>query len=139
MGKRYKKGNLSKRKKELSEKDAFFQREKELNTLIAHFVDDYFNLSFPPKDSEYDNMNAQRLHIKRMLDIQGSELYKQSRRRKRFYYKQLNKFKHFYVCWKHLTYYIFLSRQCGFPTHLSNALSFFKNISHDIPSTIHRL
>ena len=137
MTKRYKKGN--KRKKKKSNINVFYEREKKLNKLISKFINDYFELQYPALDEEYDEMNRQRLEIKRLFELQEADLYRQSRRRKYFYYKQLNKFKYYYVAWKHLTYYIYLSRRYDVPVHLSKALSFYKKNTHDIVSTIYRL
>ena len=137
MAKKYKKGNR-KRKKKVVVND-FYNREKQLNKMISNFVHDYFQLQYPPVDEEYDNMNKQRLEIKRLFTLQEGELYKQSRRRKYFYYKQLNKFKYYYVAWKHLTYYIYLSRRYDMPIQFSTPLSFFKKHSHSIVSTIYQL
>ena len=137
MAKRYKKGNHKHKKKVVA--DDFYAREQKLNRLIAKFKKDYYNLTYPPTKSEYECMNQQRLEIKRLFSLQDDELWKQSRRRKRFYYKQLNKFKYYYVAWKYLTYYIYLEQRFGMPVHLSNTLSFYKKTSHDIVSTIYRL
>ena len=137
MAKKYKKGNR-KRKKKIIIND-FYNREKQLNKMISKFVHDYFQLQYPPVDEEYDDMNAQRLEIKRLFTLQEGELHKQSRRRKYFYYKQLNKFKYYYVAWKHLTYYIYLSRRYNMPIRFSTPLSFFKKHNHNIISTIYQL
>lgn len=137
MGKRYKKGNHS-RKKPVIVND-FFAREQVLNKHINHFINQYFNLQRPPISSEYEDMNQERLEIKRLLDLQSPELYNQSERRRRFYNDQLTRFKYYYTRWKHLTYYIYLEQRFNIPQHLSSALHFFINVSHDIPSTIYRL
>lgn len=137
MAKRYKKGNRKHKKKKVV--DDFYAREQKLNRLISQFKRDYYNLSYPPCESEYDYMNQQRLEIKRLFALQDDELWKQSRRRKRFYFKQLNKFKYYYVAWKYLTYYIYLEQRFGIPVHLCNTLSFYKKHSHDIVGTIYRL
>ena len=83
----------------------FYAREQELNRLINNFIKDYKHLN-PFSISEYKKMDKNRLEIKRLLSLQSGELWKQSHRRKRFYHKQLDKFKYFYVAWKHKTYYI---------------------------------
>ena len=71
----------------------FYAREQELNRLINNFIKDYKHLN-PFSISEYKKMDKNRLEIKRLLSLQGDELWKQSHRRKRFYHKQLNKFKY---------------------------------------------
>lgn len=137
MAKKYKKGN-KKRKKKVIVND-FYSREQQLNKMISNFIHDYFELQYPALDSEYDDMNKQRLEIKRLFTLQEGELHRQNRRRKYFYYKQLNKFKYYYVAWKHLTYYIYLSRRYDMPLHLSKTLSFYKRHNNNITSTIYQL
>ena len=137
MGKRYKRGNHG-RKKPIIVND-FFAREQLLNKHINHFINSYFNLQRPPISSEYEDMNKERLEIKRLLDLQSPELYSQSERRKRFYNSQLTRFKYYYTKWKKLTYYIYLEQRFDMPKHLCPALEFFINISNDINSTIYRL
>ena len=91
MGKRYKKGNRRKRKNKKTED--FYQREREINKRVANFIKTYYSLSYPPIDSEYEYMNNERIEIKRLFDLQDKDVWKQSPRRKRFYYKQLIIFK----------------------------------------------
>lgn len=137
MGKRYKKGNHG-RKRAVIVND-FFMREQLLNKRISHFISSYHKLQHPPVPNEYDKMDKERLEIKWLLDLQGLELHNQSKRRKRFYNKQLTRFKYYYTKWKHLTYYIYLEKRFGIPSHLHFTLHFFINVSHDILSTIYRL
>lgn len=137
MGKRYKRGNHG-RKKPVIVND-FFAREKLLNKHINHFINKYFSLQRPPISSEYEDMNKERLEIKRLLDLQSPELYSQSERRKRFYNYQLTRFKYYYTKWKKLTYYIYLEQRFDVPEHLFSALRFFIDVSHDINSSIYRL
>lgn len=132
MPKRYKKGN--RKKKRAKSSSNFYDREQKINSYINSFVADYYSLSYPPRESEYDNMDRKRLEIKRMFDIQGYDIYRQSRKRRRIYYEQLDKFKYYYVAWKRLTYYIFLARRYGVPKHHCHGLSFFKRVSHDVNS-----
>ena len=103
----------------------FYAREQELNRLINNFIKDYKHLN-PFSISEYKKMDKNRLEIKRLLSLQSGELWKQSHRRKRFYYKQLNKFKYFYVAWKHRTYYTYLHVRFNVPLRMLKVLSFYK-------------
>ena len=103
----------------------FYAREQQLNRLINNFIKDYKHLN-PFSISEYKKMDKNRLEIKRLLSLQSDELWKQSHRRKRFYYKQLNKFKYFYVAWKHRTYYIYLHVRFNVPLRMLKVLSFYK-------------
>ena len=131
-----KKGKHKRQPKRKKKQNDFYLREKELNKLISKFVNDYFSLSYPPREEDYDRMDKQRLEIKRLLDLQSDELWHQSTRRKRFYHEQLNKFKYYYSAWKHLTYYIYLNKRYGMPYHLCHSLSYYKKHTHDIKSTI---
>ena len=79
-------------------------------------------------------MNNERIEIKRLFHLQDGEVWKQSSRRKRFYYKQLNEFKYYYVAWKRLTYYIFLEQKYNIPRRFCISLSFFKKNNHDVNS-----
>lgn len=103
----------------------FYAREQKLNRLINNFIKDYKHLN-PFSISEYKKMDKDRLEIKRLLSLQSGELWKQSHRRKRFYYKQLNKFKYFYVAWKHRTYYTYLHVRFNVPLRMLKVLSFYK-------------
>ena len=115
----------------------FYAREQELNRLINNFIKDYKHLN-PFSISEYKKMDKNRLEIKRLLSLQSGELWKQSYRRKRFYYKQLNKFKYFYVAWKHRTYYTYLHVRFNVPLRMLKILSFYKK-SNNIYSTRYML
>lgn len=116
----------------------FYAREQELNRLINNFIKDYKHLN-PFSISEYKKMDKNRLEIKRLLSLQSGELWKQSHRRKRFYYKQLNKFKYFYVAWKHKTYYIYLHVRFDMPLCFIQPLMYYKKVSHNIFHTIFTL
>lgn len=124
MGKRYKKGN-HKKKKSLSKHDAFFDREKTINTLLNNFVQHYYDLSYPPLDSEYSHMNKQRLILKKLFARQGEVVWNKSRRRRSVYYDQLSRFKFYYTKWKHLTYYIYLNQRYDLPIRYCHILSYF--------------
>lgn len=132
MGKRYKKGNRCKRRDKSN--NHFYQREREINKRVSHFIKTYYQLSYPPVDNEYKYMNNERIEIKRLFRLQDKDVWKQSARRKRFYYKQLNEFKYYYVAWKKMTYYIFLEYQYGMPRRFCTTLSFFKKHNHNIKS-----
>lgn len=77
-------------------------------------------------------MNKQRLDIKSLLDMQGQNVWSQSKRRKFFYNKQLNRFKYYYVAWKRFTYYIYLEERFGVPIRFHIPLSFFKKNCSDV-------
>ena len=132
MPKRYKRKN--KKKKKPRANDDFYKREQEINRLINDFVSRYFALEYPPVASEYPYMNEERLKIKRLFDLQDGEVWKQSKRRKMVYYKQLERFKYYYTAWKHFTYYIYLNLSYDLPIRFSTTLSFFKKHQHDINS-----
>lgn len=135
MGKRYKKGNRRKKKRNLiRNKQEFYDREREINRKVSNFIKTYYSLSYPPVDSEYDYMNNERIEIKRLFRMQDKDVWKQSSRRKRFYYKQLNEFKYYYVAWKKMTYYIYLEREYHIPRKFCTSLSFFKKHNHDVYS-----
>ena len=137
MGKRYKKGN--RKKKPSKPTDGFYQREKKLNQLINKFVNNFFKLKRPAIREEYDDMNKLRLDIKSFFALQEDEIWRQSRRRRRIYYQQLARFKHYYVNWKHLTYYVYLELRYNCPLHLSQTLIYYIKNTHDITSTIYML
>ena len=140
MAKRHKNNTRHKRlKKREKYVNDFYAREQELNKLISDFVNHFKHLHYPLLISEYCTMDKKRLEIKRLLSLQSGELWKQSHRRKRFYYKQLNKFKYFYVAWKRRTYYIYLHVRFGMPLRLIKTLVFYKKVSHSIVSTIYML
>ena len=137
MGKRYKKGN--RKKKSTKPTDSFYQREKKINQLINKFVNKFFKLKRPAIREEYDDMNKIRLDIKSCFALQEDDMWKQSRRRRRIYYQQLARFKHYYVNWKHLTYYIYLESRYDCPLHLSQTLIYYIKYTRDITSTIYML
>lgn len=125
MPKRYKKGNKKKKPKNQKQKNIFYDRERKLNRLIANFKKQYYNLTYPPLESEYNDMNEQRKEIKHLFGLQEDHLWKQSSRRNYFYRKQLNEFKYYYTAWKKLTYYIYLEQRFGIPRRFCTTLSFF--------------
>jgi len=140
MAKRSRQKNPHKAKKRKKREDnGFFIREQQLNKLIGKFISNYHSLSYPPNEKEYDDMNKQRLEIKRLLSLQDGELWKQSYRRKRFYHQQLNSFKYTYTAWKRFTYYIYLEQRYNMPKHLIQPLTFYKKVSHNINYTIFTL
>ena len=130
---RYKK--IKKREKYVND---FYAREQQLNRLINNFIhsvknDDLLSVK------NYEQMDKKRLEIKRLLFLQSGELWKQSHRRKRFYYQQESRFKYFYVAWKHKTYYIYLHVRFGMPLRFIQSLVYYKNVSHNIFQTIFSL
>lgn len=137
MAKRHKSNTRHRFKKREKYVNDFYAREQKLNKLINNFIKDYKHLN-PFSISEYKKMDKNRLEIKRLLSLQSGELWKQSHRRKRFYYKQLNKFKYFYVAWKHRTYYTYLHVRFDVPLRMLKILSFYKK-SNNIYSTRYML
>ena len=134
------KGNTRYRKKKREKYvNDFYSRERQLNKLISDFIDSYRHLSYPPSLTEYEIMDRKRLEIKRLLSMQSGELWKQSRRRKRFYYKQVNRFKYHYVAWKRYTYYLYLHTRFDMPLRFIQPLTFYKKNSHNINYTIYML
>ena len=122
---RRKAGNVKSKKHQRTHND-FFLREKRINSLMGTFKNNYYNMRNPPTVEEYKKMNSLRNEIKRLLDIQGSELYRQNYRRRRFYYEQVDNWKIIYPRWKRRTYYIYLHLRFGVPFHLFTGLSWFK-------------
>lgn len=120
-------------------KNDFFGREQQINKLIKIFIKKQKTLQYPPTVDEYEYMDKLRLEIKRLFDLQSDTLWKQSYRRKRFYNKQLTKFKYHYTKWKRYTYYIYLYLRFDMPLHLIQSLRFYKNISHDILFAIYSM
>lgn len=129
MAKRHKGSTRHRFKKREQYVNDFFAREQQLNHLINSFIKDYKHIN-PYSISEYEKMDKKRLEIKRLFSLQGGELWKQSRRRKRFYYKQLDKFKYFYVAWKRRTYYIYLHVRFNVPLRMLKILSYYKKTNN---------
>ena len=125
MGVRRKAGNKGKQKHKKTHRP-YFLREKQINTLMGKFKHKYYNMHNPPTVEEYEEMNHLRLEIKRLLDIQSSELHKENYRRKRFYYEQVDNWKIIYPRWKRRTYYIYLHTRFDVPLHLFTALRWFR-------------
>lgn len=124
MGKRYKRGNI--KRKKVKATDKVFQREKLINRKIGEFRKKFKKLKRPPTVDEYYIMNDKRIEIKRLLHEQECNISNQSYRRRTFFYLQLGKWKTIYTNWKHFTYYIFLTEICNVPLHLVTALKWFK-------------
>lgn len=139
MAKQHKSNHRKRLKKRKQYKNDFFSREQKINRLIRLFVKKQKILQYPPTIEEYKYMDKLRLEIKRLFSLQSNNLWKQSYRRKRFYNKQLTKFKYHYTKWKKYTYYIFLYCRFGMPLHLIQSLKFYKSISHDILFTIYSM
>lgn len=138
MGKTYKRGNHGKSRK-YKDNNNFYAREQKLNKLINRFVYNFFHLKRPASPDEYEKMDKQRLEIKRLFDLQSDDVWRQSARRRYFYYKQLARFKYYYVAWKRFTYYIYLEQRYGCPLHLSQTLIYYCKNTKDIISTIYML
>jgi len=106
---------------------------------VNKFRNDYYHLSYPPSESEYDDMNKLRKEIKYLFGLQEGELWKQSPRRNYFYRKQLSEFKYYYVAWKKFTFYIYLEQRFKIPKRFCTSLSFFSKHNHDIVSIRYQL
>lgn len=115
----------------------FFAREQRLNILINKFIKECRHLN-PYSVSQYNQMDKERLEIKRLFGLQQGEVWKQSYRRKRFFNKQLTKFKYHYVGWKRRTYYIYLHVRFSVPMHLIKPLSYLRK-KYDIYSVRYML
>lgn len=107
----------------------FYAREQQLNGLINSFIKEYKHMN-PYSTSKYKKMDKERLEIKRLLSLQSAELWKQSHRRKRFYNKQLNRFKYYYVAWKRRTYYTYLQVRFDLPLRMVHVLLLYRKINN---------
>ncbi|MBQ6220137.1 MAG: hypothetical protein IJH63_10370 [Methanobrevibacter sp.] len=114
MGKRYKKGNVGRRRNKKGK--VYINREKKINRLIYKFWEYVFIREY--NVSNYSEANRLRLDIKQLFDIQSTYVHSQSRKRRNIYYEQLSKFKSIYVTWKKNTLPIYLSVRFDFPEHL---------------------
>jgi hypothetical protein len=136
MAKRHKNNTRFRKKKRENVKNDFYARELRLNKLISDFIYDYKHASYPPDIIEYRMMDKKRLEIKRLLAMQQGELWKQSYRRKRFYLKQLNRFKYHYVGWKKYTYYTYLHERFGMPLRFVQPLVYFIKTKWNFSSVV---
>ena len=139
MAKHHKSNHRRRLKKREEYVNGFFAREQEINKLINKFINQYKTLQYPPSIDEYQDMDKQRLEIKRLFSLQEGELWKQSHRRRRFYYKQLRRFKYHYVAWKRYTYYTYLHLRFDMPLHLIHPLNFYRKHTHDILCTVYAM
>lgn len=137
MAKHHKNSTRHKLKKREYYANDFYAREQKLNGLINTFVKEYKHMN-PYSTSQYEKMDKKRLEIKRLLSLQGGEVWKQSYRRKRFYNKQLNRFKYYYVAWKNRTYYTYLRVRFDVPTRMIPVLALYKKV-HNIYATRYML
>lgn len=117
MGKRYKKGNVG-RKRKIKQKQIYYRREKLINKLINQFKTHYFN-SYSSLNTvkKYKEMYLLKSSIKFQFHLQESDLFQQSHNRRSVYYDQLNRFKLIYTMWKRSTRYAFLSYICHVPPY----------------------
>lgn len=123
MGKRYKAGNVGKRRKKTTQK-TFINREKKLNTLINEFMDIIFHK--PLNFKNYDHANQLRLDIKMNFDIQGKDINRHGRKRRNIYYSQLAKFKSVYTYWKKISYDYYIIRRYKLPERYLKAFRYYK-------------
>ena len=121
MGKRYKKGNVGRRRK-IKPKQIYYRREKKINNLINEFKNKYYiNKDHLNTLETYVELYNLKSEIKHQLYLQENILSTQSYTRRNVYYKQLSRFKRIYSRWKQDTRYAFLSYVCHVPPYLSQA------------------
>lgn len=122
MGKRYKKGNKGKTKKNRGYKRKYMDNdiyigEQNLNDALRDFS--YYNHIINPNSiKDYDMMYRKKTHIKKLISIQESKAYRMNYRRYQFLGEQIEWFKKVYVNWKKKTFYIFLTQKLKVPTYL---------------------
>ena len=75
-------------------------------------------------------MDKLRINIKRLLTIQGAELWRYDHKYSIEYYKLLNKFKFFYSRWKRITYYTYLHVRFEVPFHFMRTLKYYRRTKH---------
>ena len=120
MGKRYKRGNVG-RKRRVKSLAVYKRREKEINDLIKLFYTKYYTYSkaYLLNDRDcYNEMYQLKSEIKRNLYYQENILHKQSFYRRNIYYHQVQRFKRIYTKWKNDTRYTFLTYKCRVPDHI---------------------
>ena len=120
MGKRYKRGNVG-RKRRVKSLAVYKRREKTINDLIRLFYTKYYQYSkgnMLNTSDCYDEMYMLKSEIKRNLYYQESILHNQSFYRRNIYYHQVNRFKRIYSRWKNDTLYTFLTHKCHVPDYL---------------------
>ena len=119
MGKRYKKGNVG-RKRKIKPKQIYFRREKQINNLINEFKKEYYTNKDKLNTLEtYVTLYNLKTEIKHLLYLQENMITVQSYTRRTVYYKKLGRFKRIYSRWKHETVYAFLSYVCHVPPYLA--------------------
>lgn len=97
----------------------YYERELLLNRMIRQFQRDYYNLSTPPTNEEYVEMDVLRREIKYLLRCQEYQVWQKSYNRKHAYFSQLSLFKSMYMMWKRLTVANYLEEYHGVPHHVS--------------------
>ena len=130
MGKRYKKHNVGRKKKNKRnyQRNEFYKREQKLNELINKFMD-YLYHKFQEDSFEcYEIMNNLRLEIKRLFDMQGRTLHRIGAHRRYVYYDMLAKFKFVYTSWKKKTYCIYIINFYDLPQHLLPFLKYIDTV-----------
>lgn len=126
MGKRYKPGNHGKRKPKHGQ--AYMKREIRINKLIREFRKILFHKN-PYTITNYKKADRIRGQIKYLIDIQGKQIHRKSRRRRNVYYTQIAEFKGLYVTWKKITLPTYLKVRYDFPQHLIPELTeYYKNV-----------
>ena len=97
----------------------YYKREQLLNKKIRKFQNDYYNLSNPPLQEEYLEMDALRREIKYLLRCQECQVWQKSYNRKHAYFNQLSLFKSMYMLWKRLTFFTYIEIYHRVPHHIA--------------------
>lgn len=116
MGKRYKKGNIGKRRNR--PRVLYFRREKLINHKIKEFKEKFYNYKYLNSYEVYVELFMLKSEIKQLLYAQEDILTSQSYKRRSIYYKQLSRFKMIYARWKNKTRFAFFSYVCAVPPWL---------------------
>ena len=122
MGKRYKKGNHSKKRN--NPHTQYMHREKQINKLITEFGRILKELD-TTSEQQYIQANHLRYKIKELLNLQSPRVYKESRKRRYVYNEQVMNFKGIYVTWKKRTFHLFLKVKYDIPLSCIPSISYF--------------
>ena len=116
MGKRYKKGNVGKRRNR--PRILYYRREKLINNKINEFKNKYYDYNYLNDYETYVELFILKSEIKQLFYNQEQILSTQSYRRRSIYYQQLSRFKRIYSKWKNETRFAFFSYICALPPQL---------------------
>ena len=110
---------MSRKRQNRSRNNEYFEREQQLNRMIRQFQRDYYNLSTPPTNEEYLEMDEKRRQIKYLIGCQEYQVWQKSPNRKHAYFSQLSLFKSIYMMWKRLTVPNYLEEYHHVPHHVA--------------------